>query len=340
MTAMRELGAKQDEIGTIVRVIDEIAGQTNLLALNAAIEAARAGEHGRGFAVVADEVRSLAERASQSTREITDLIDSVRASVQKVTDEMERGASAVAEGASLGAKSAQVLQSLHNSAQQARQVAEKADGLAQSAAGQSREVARVLAEVASISQEASAGAEELSAAMAEVSHLVDGTSASTEEQLAAAEQTAQSAKALADTADELRLQVSVFHLAESGEALAAKVQAWKQAHLQWVKRLEAAVQSRRVDDLAQCHDDKNCGLGRWLNGAGRREFGHLREFDLVFAPHGEVHRHAADIREAIRRGDQVTAQRSLREVQASAHRCCDAIDALMQASLKRSDHAA
>jgi len=110
--AVEQLGHRSDQIGEIVGTIEDIADQTNLLALNAAIEAARAGEQGRGFAVVADEVRALAERTTKATREIGEMIKSIQAETKGAVSAMDEGVREVERGTSEAARSGEALQEI------------------------------------------------------------------------------------------------------------------------------------------------------------------------------------------------------------------------------------
>jgi methyl-accepting chemotaxis protein len=112
-TIITTLGRSSDQIGEIVRVIEDIADQTNLLALNAAIEAARAGEQGRGFAVVADEVRKLAERTTKATKEIGDMIRQIQQDTKNAVATMDQGTNQVGEGVALANKTGEVLSTIH-----------------------------------------------------------------------------------------------------------------------------------------------------------------------------------------------------------------------------------
>jgi methyl-accepting chemotaxis protein len=109
---VESLGAQSDQIGEIVGTIEDIADQTNLLALNAAIEAARAGEQGRGFAVVADEVRALAERTTKATKEIGAMIKSIQQQTRAAVNSMEEGVQEVERGTEEASKSGHALEDI------------------------------------------------------------------------------------------------------------------------------------------------------------------------------------------------------------------------------------
>ncbi len=112
------LSEKSQSIGEVVRVIEAVVDQTNLLALNAAIISAQAGEHGRGFSVVAEEVRMLADRTAASTREIAELIESVQGAVESAVEAMEQGATRVDRGVDLSQEAGRMLREIGDSAQQ------------------------------------------------------------------------------------------------------------------------------------------------------------------------------------------------------------------------------
>jgi methyl-accepting chemotaxis protein len=181
---IESLGTRSDQIGAIVATIEDIADQTNLLALNAAIEAARAGEQGRGFAVVADEVRALAERTTKATREIGEMIKSIQQETKFAVGTMEEGVREVELGTEDAARSGKALEEILN------QVAE---------------VTSQINQIATAAEQQTATTNEISKSMHEISEIVGDASRSSQA-------TAAEASQLAHRADDLKKIVSQFRM--------------------------------------------------------------------------------------------------------------------------------
>jgi methyl-accepting chemotaxis protein len=180
--AVESLGSRSEQIGEIVGTIEDIADQTNLLALNAAIEAARAGEQGRGFAVVADEVRALAERTTRATREIGEMIKAIQKETKSAVIAMEEGVSEVARGSEKAGDSGRALEQILQ---------------------QINDVNGQIHQVATAAEEQTATTSEISNNMMQITDVVAQTSRS-------AQESASAANKLSGLADDLKRIVSQF----------------------------------------------------------------------------------------------------------------------------------
>ncbi len=198
VAGIQRIASSSEKIGGIVDVISDIADQTNLLALNAAIEAARAGEHGRGFAVVADEVSKLAERSSSSTKEISALI---RESVGSVAKEVE-----IANGSQEAMKQIRLY---------SRKVQEMIATLSGSMSRQmaaSSELAHALTSINEMSQGISAATQEQDAGARQVSSAVENVNELTQAAAAAAEHMSAATVELSGMAEALQQRVAQFRI--------------------------------------------------------------------------------------------------------------------------------
>ena len=209
------LGQRADDIGKIIEVIDDLAEQTNLLALNAAIEAARAGEHGLGFAVVADEVRKLAEKSAQSTKEISELIQSIQKEARKAVENMDRSTTIVNEGLELGGELNAALRKISNVVTEVYKFAQEIGAATNEQSHGSSQIARattrlneITHEINSAVEEQASGAQAVVKAMERMRELVQQSTSGSTELAASSEQMSKMSRGLLEFMDRFALENS------------------------------------------------------------------------------------------------------------------------------------
>jgi hemerythrin len=248
---VESLGQRSDQIGAIVNTIQDIADQTNLLALNAAIEAARAGEQGRGFAVVADEVRALAERTTKATKEISAMIKSIQGETQTAVNSMSEGVAEVKRGTDETARSGEALEDILNKI---------------------NELTMQVSQIATAAEEQTATTSEITQNIQMITDVVNRN-------VENARSTTAATGKLSDQVNELHTLVGHFRLAKALE--------WDASFSTGVDRYDNAhkVLFKMVNDLHDAMQQKRSkeAIGQILNGLAEYTVNHFADEERSFA---------------------------------------------------------